>query len=207
MTIEKDVQTLASLQDQRDTLLGRIKILGTQNEQLRRSANAGEKTAKAKIDKINIEASTIGHEIVALEAQIAEVELRLFDARLVLADAATIENANQLAALKKDFIENGINAGDALDDFIGSIKDMIRQRDDMEALGLKAPSARQFHVSLMIAIKTIIQKLPQPMVNELQEWRLLGYPARRTFQSITADWDATITRQFANRLPKKQEAA
>jgi hypothetical protein len=108
----------------------------------------------------------------------------------------------QIAALKKDFIENGIIAGDALDDFVGSLMEMRKQRYDMEALGLKAPTSRQFQVSALIAIKTALQKLPPNWVNELQEWQLLLSPARRSFKEITTSWDLMIERQIAERLPK-----
>jgi hypothetical protein len=53
----------------------------------------------------------------------------------------------------------------------------------------------------------MIQTMPISWVNELQEWTLLLHPARRSFQDITADWDAMITRQTAERVPKDREAA
>jgi hypothetical protein len=117
------------------------------------------------------------------------------------------EKAKQIAVLKTSFVENGINAGDALSDFVGSILEMRQQRDDMEALGIRAPHSRQFQVGAIIAIKTMIQTMPISWVNELQEWTLLLHPARRSFQDITADWDAMITRQTAERVPKDREAA
>jgi hypothetical protein len=70
----------------------------------------------------------------------------------------------------------------------------------------RLPTSRQFQVNTVIAIKTILQTLPQSMVNELQDWRLLLHPQRMSFKDITTDWDATITRQIAERLPKDKAA-
>jgi hypothetical protein len=204
--IEKCEKIAADLQDQRDALIGRIKTLGTQREAVSYAAYTGNKDAKAKLDKINIEASTIGHEIVSIEAAIAEANKRLATAQQAEASAADRTKALQITKLKTAFIENGINAGDALSDFIGFILEMKQQRDDMEALGIKAPISRQFLVNTTIAIKTALMLLPQPMVNELQDWRLLLSTQRMDFKNITASWDAMITRQIAERLPKKEAA-
>ena len=208
--ISKCEKILGDLQDQRDALLGRIRTLGQQREQVSYAAHTGSKDAKAKLDRINIEASTIGHDIVSIEAAIAEANKRLKAAQLVVDQEADRVKAEQFYAqargLKTAFVENGINAGDALSDFVGSVLEMKQQRDDMEALGVTAPHSRQFLVNVTIAIKTALQTLPQPYVNELQNWSLLLHPARRSFKDITADWEVMIDRQIADRLPKKEAA-
>lgn len=76
----------------------------------------------------------------------------------------------------------------------------------MQALGLTAPTGIQFQVNALIAIKTILQTLPEPMVNELQDWSLLLHPQRRSFKDIAASWSDMIERQIAGRLPSKEAA-
>jgi hypothetical protein len=206
--VERAEQTLASLEDKRKALVIKATELDAERKQIAFAAHSGsEPKARARLDKINLEHATFASEMNSLTEAIAEANTRLNAAQAVEALAADRAKAQQIAGLKTAFVENGINAGDALSDFIGSILEMKQQRDDMEALGIKAPTSRQFQVNAIIAIKTILQTLPSPWVNELQDWRLLLHPQRQSFKDITADWDAMITGQIAARFGTKHEEA
>lgn len=206
--VEKAERDLNNLEEQRENLFHRARQLSKQREAIAFAALTGHKQAKEKLREINLEDVNSSANIASVEAALTVARANLNTAKAAEAQAADRAKAQQIAALKTAFIENGINAGDALSDFVDSLLEMSKQRDDMEALGIKAPTSRQFQVHAIIAIKTILQTLPTPMVNELQDWRLLLHPARRSFKDITADWELMISRQIAEQLgEKKMEAA
>jgi hypothetical protein len=210
--VERAEQTLASLEDKRKALVIKATELDAERKQIAFAAHSGnDNKARARLDKINSEHATFTSEMNSLTEAIAEADARLETAKRNEAIAADREKAKQIAVLKTAFVENGINAGDALVDFVGSLLEMRRQRDEMEVLGITAPTARQFQVNAIIAVKTALMLLPQSYVNELQDWRLLLHPQRRAFKDVTADWDLMITRQINQRLPpdksNKEEAA
>jgi chromosome segregation ATPase len=206
--LEKAERDLNNLEEQREALFSRAKLLSKQRDQIAFAAlTAGDKKAKEKLSEINAEDTGLAANIASVEAALTVARSNVANAKQAEAVLADRAKAEQIRALKVAFVENGINAGDALSDFVGSLLEMMQQRDQMQALGLTAPTSRQFHVSALIAIKTVLQTLPQPMVNELQEWSLLLHPARRSFGDITASWDAMITRQIAERLGDDNERA
>jgi hypothetical protein len=206
--LEKAERDLNNLEEQREALFSRAKLLSKQRDQIAFAAlTAGDKKAKEKLSEINAEDTGLAANIASVEAALTVARSNVANAKQAEAAAADKAKAEQIRELKAAFVENGINAGDALSDFVGSLLEMMQQRDEMQALGLTAPTARQFHVSALIAIKTVLQTLPQPMVRELQEWSLLLHPARRSFGDITASWDAMITRQIAERLGDNNERA
>jgi hypothetical protein len=205
--IDKATRDLNNLEDKRKHLIQRAVELADERERISFSVH-GENDAKARkrLDVIHSEVSTLASEQLSVESALTVARRNLEQAQREAASAADIETAKQIAALKTSFVENGANAGDALSDFVGSILEMKQQRDEMESLGLRAPTARQFQVNAIIAIKTALMKLPQPMLNDLQEWRLLTYPQRMDFKNITSSWSEMIDRQIADRLPKKDAA-
>jgi hypothetical protein len=205
--IEKAERDLGNLEEMRESLFSRAKTLSKERDAIAFAAlTAGDKKAKERLREINLEDTSLGANVASVEAALTVARQNLAAAKTAEAQAADIEKAKAIAALKTAFVDNGINAGDALSDFIGSIMEMKQQRDDMEALGITAPTSRQFQVNAIIAIKTILQMLPTPWVNELQDWQLLLHPARRSFKDITADWSSMIDRQIAQRLGEKEAA-
>jgi hypothetical protein len=205
--IEKAERDLNNLEEQREVIAGCAAKLDKERKSIAFAAlTFGDKHSKARLSEINAEDTSLAARLASVEAALAVARANLATAKAAEALATAREMAMQIAVLKTAFVENGINAGDALEDFVGSILEMRKQRDDMEALGIKAPTGRQFQVNAIIAIKTILQTLPTNWVNELQDWRLLLHPQRRAFKDITADWEMMIDRQIADRLPKKEAA-
>jgi hypothetical protein len=205
--LEKAHRDLNNLEEQREILFSRASKLSKERDQIAFAAlTAKDKKAVDRLKEINAEDIGLAGNIASVESALTVARAHLKEAQQGEAIAANQSKAQQIAELKTAFVENGINAGDALADFIGSIMEMKKQRDDMEALGIKTPSSRQFHVNTVIAVKTMLQQLPQPMVNELQDWRLLLSTQRMSFKDITAGWDATITRQITERLGSKEAA-
>ena len=205
--IEKAERDLNNLEEQREVLYSRAKTLSKERDAIAFAAlTANDKKAKERLKEINDEDTGLTANVASVEAALGVARQNLAQAKAAETRSADIEKAKAIDALKIAFVENGINAGDALSDFIGSIMEMKQQRDDMEALGINFPTSRQFQVGAIIAIKTIIQMLPTPWVNELQDWQLLLHPARRSFKDITADWSQGIDRQIADRLPNKEAA-
>jgi hypothetical protein len=55
------------------------------------------------------------------------------------------------------------------------------------------------------AIKTVIQMLPGPYINDFEFMRL-SPGQKKSFKSLADAWSLTISNQIADRLPKKDAA-
>jgi chromosome segregation ATPase len=205
MTVEHCEKIAADLQDQRDALIGRIKTLGTQREAVSYAAYTGNKDAKAKLDKINIEASTIGHEIVSIEAAIAEAEKRLNTAKAAEAQAADRTNALKLRDKLAKFRELGAVLDDCFTDFKSAGFEQKQVLDDIHNLGQPTPSAQQYRVLCEVALKTAVQGTPFWS----QDFPAMAPNQRKTFKSIGDAWCEVIEANIAARLgeQKKKDAA
>src|SRR5216683_366992 len=212
----QDEKLLAGLRDQRDVLLGRNKVLAAQHQQLYRSAATGDKAAQLKVNKINTEASTIGHEMVALEVQITEVDKRLDAARIAESIAIAREKAAHIVALNAQLKEELDNADDALADAIGSVLSARKLLGDLHALGVTSPTDQMFRLIVTARIKTEVQLLPPAWVNDFEFMRLLPSQKRafkpnadvtrgKGMADIATAWHNQIANQIAHQLPKQQE--
>ena len=163
--IEKAERDLNNLEEQRNALFTRAKLLFKERDQISFAAlTSGDKRAKDRLREINLEDVSLSANLASVEAARKVARANLAEAKAVEAQAANNAKALQIAALKTAFVDNGINAGDALADFVGSIMEMKQQRDEMEALGVKAPTSRQFQVNAIIAIKTVIQHVRRQVI-------------------------------------------
>jgi hypothetical protein len=57
--IERCESVIRSLEDQKDNLFGRIKILGKQRQEVSHAAYTGNTKARQQLDKLNAETSTM----------------------------------------------------------------------------------------------------------------------------------------------------
>ena len=90
-----------------------------------------------------------------------------------------------------------------------SIKAMQTELAAMHAPRQRTPTSEQFRVNAIIAIKTMIQALPQSWVRDF-DFPLLGPLQKKAFKDIVASWEAEIENNIAARLgeqPQQKEVA
>src|SRR5882757_3496669 len=97
--IEKAEKDLNNIEEQREALFSRAKLLSKQREQVAFAAHTGDKQAKARLADINAEDIGLASNIASVEAALVVARANLKAAQQVEASAADIEKAKQIAAL------------------------------------------------------------------------------------------------------------
>jgi hypothetical protein len=202
--IEKATRDLNNIQEQREALFSRAKLLSKQREQVAFAAHTGDKAAKARLADINLEDISLGSNIASVEAALTVARANLKAAQHGEAQAANSEKAKQVAVLNARLKEELDNADDAFSDAIGSVLSARALLMEMHTLGLSSPTDQLFRINTVTAIKTAIQKLPSSWINDFEFSRLA--PSQKTdFKPLAAGWCEQIANQTA--LPPEEEKA
>jgi hypothetical protein len=205
--LEKAERDLNNLEEQREALFHRTKTLSKQREAVAHAALvAGDKASKDRLKEINLETLNISTNIESVEAALTVARSNLANAKAAVAGAADREKAEQIAALNSQFKEQLEDADEAFSDAISSVlsaRDLLMK---MHTLGVAAPTDQQFRINAVACIKTVIQMLPGPYINDFEFMRLAP-SQKKTFRPLAAGWHDQIANQIAARLPKKEEAA
>ena len=205
--IEKAERDLNNLEEQREALFSRAKLLSKQREAIAFAALTGDKQAKARLAEINAEDTSHSANIASVEAALTVARANLDAAQRNEAIAADRAAAEQARKLNDEFKEYGADADEALSDAISAILKMIALRDQMAALGITAPSGQQLRINSVVAVKSALQNLPQPWINDF-EFARLAPSQKKSFKTISQGWGEMIERQIAQRVgEKKTEAA
>ena len=205
--LEKAEKDLNNLEEQREALFHRTKTLSKEREAVAHAALVAEdKASKAKLKEINLETLTLGTNIESVEAALTVARTNLATAKATAAGAADREKAEQIAALNSQFKEQLEDADEAFSDAISSVlsaRDLLMK---MHTLGVAAPTDQQFRINAVACIKTVIQMLPGPYINDFEFMRL-SPSQKKSFKSLAESWGPTISNQIAARLPQKENAA
>jgi hypothetical protein len=206
--IEKATRDLDSLEEQRENLFSRARLLSKERDQIAFAAlTAGDKKAKERLREINLEDIGLTANVASVEAALTVARANLNTAKAAEASAADIEKAKQIAALNAKLKEELDNADDALSDAIGSVLSARALLMEMHALGLSSPTDQLFRINAVAAIKTAIQKLPEPWIREF-EFSRLAPSQKKDFKPLATAWCDQVANQIAAPLPKnKVEAA
>jgi hypothetical protein len=208
--VETATKTLNDLMDRKDELLARAGKLSTDRGKLAFAAHAGgNKDAKERLRRLNDDAVLCNCDLETIDAAIGEATSRLETARQAEALAADREAALQLRDKLSKFVELGLQADDALWDLAQSMNAMITALHELHQAGQAAPTSEQFRVNAVMAIKTMLQELPETWVRDF-EFSRLAPGQRKRFKDICAGWQAQIEQAIAVRLgeqPKTTEAA
>jgi chromosome segregation ATPase len=204
--IEQAENTIRSFEDKRKALLQRQIELADDRQRISFQAHSGDETARARLDKLNTEHASFASELESIEAAIVEARKRLEAARAAEASTANLEEAKQIAALNAKLKEELENADDAFSDAISSVLNARDLLTEMHSLGVASPIDQLFKINAVAAIKTVIQKLPGPYINDFEFMRL-SPSQKKEFKALATTWCDQIARQTEQRLPKKIEAA
>ncbi len=210
--IEKYERMLAKHEDARKALLQRKIELDEAIYRVSFDVHAaGDKKAcdKARnnLEKFQTERRDLASEIDSVEAAITETNRRLDAARAAEISAADRQTAKQIAALNTEFAEQLRDADAAAADMISSVLNAQELLTQMRELGIAAPIDRLFLLNVTVAIKTALQLLPRPYVNEIGfDW--VAPNQRKEFRHLANTWGVTIANQIAAKFgPIKDEAA
>jgi hypothetical protein len=190
--IESATKTLNDLLDQREQLTGNAGRLIEQRRKLSYAALAArDKAAQDKLRKINDEALSYETQLQSIDAAVDEARQRLAQAEQAAALATDHANAARLREKLEKFLEQGLLVDDALWDLARAVNLMIGLLNDMHRLGQAAPTSDQFRVNAVMAIKTMLQELPQTWVRDF-EFARLAPGQKKKFKDVCADWHAMI---------------
>jgi hypothetical protein len=204
--IEKAERDLNNLEEQREALFSRAKLLSKQREQVAFAALTGDKQAKVRLAEINAEDTSHTASIASVEAALTVARANLKAAQHGEAIAADREKAKAIAALNIKLKEELDNADDAFADAIGSLLSARAVLVEMHTLGITSPTDAMFRINSVAAIKSVIQKLPNHYINDFEFMRLAP-SQKKEFRQLAIAWCDQITSQTSARLPKKTEEA
>jgi hypothetical protein len=202
--IEKAERDLNNLEEQRETLFSRAKLLSKERDQIAFAAlTAGDKKAKDRLREISMEDISLSSNLASVEAALTVARQNLADAKAAEAQAADKANALALREKLKKFVELGLILDDCFTDFRTAAIEMKSVLDDIHNLGQVAPTAMQFKVNCDLAFKTAIQGTPFWS----QDFPTLGHGQKKTFRSLVENWSANIEANIERRLGSNKEAA
>jgi hypothetical protein len=199
--VERAEKVLAELMDRRDACVARAGQLGEERRRLAYAAHAvgGDKTAQARLRKVNDETVLHNLELEGIDAAIAEATARVATAKQVEAAALDRQQAEALREKLAKFIELGGQVDDCLWDLAQSINAMIPLLHEMHQLGQESPTSEQFRINFTMAIKSMLQELPQVWVRDFEFQRLSPNQKKRAAE-VCAGWQTMIASQIAARL-------
>jgi hypothetical protein len=187
--IEKAERDLASLEEQREAIFSRARLLSKERDQIAFAAlTAGDKKAKDRLREINLEDVALSANVASVEAALTVARQNFSDAKAAEVQAADRANALALREKLKRFVELGLILDDCFADFRTAAIEMKSVLDDIHNLGQVAPTAMQFKVNCDLAFKTAIQGTPFWS----QDFPTLGHGQKKTFRSLVENWSANI---------------
>jgi hypothetical protein len=204
--IEKANRDLNNLEEQRNSLFSRAKLLSKERDQIAFAAlTAGDKKAKEKLRDINLEDVGLAANIASVEAALTVARANLKAAQVAEAQASDKANALALRGKLAKFVELGMILDDCFADFKSAALEMKTVVDDIHALGCATPDNQLFRVNCDLAFKTAVQGTPFWS----QDFPALGHSQKKTFKSLVDSWSANIEANIAARLgeDKKKDAA
>jgi hypothetical protein len=206
--IEKAERDLNNLEEQREAIASRAAQLDKQRKSIAFAAlTAGDKASKAKLAEINADDMALAANIASVEAALTVARTNLAAAQAAEAKAGDTEKAKAVAALNAKLKDELANADDAFADAIGSVLSARALLMEMHALGVGSPTDPMFRINAVAAIKTVLQLLPQPWINDFEFMRLAP-SQKKSFKPLAEGWCNQITNQIAERLPTdKKDAA
>ena len=161
--IEKAERDLNNLEEQKETIFSRAKLLSKERDRIAFAAlTAADKKAKDRLREINLEDVTLDGNIASVEAALTVARQNLADAQHCEAQAADNAKAQGIAELNIKLKEELDNAGDAFADAIGSVLSARELLMQMRGLGVASPTDQLFRINIVAAIKSVIQRLPEP---------------------------------------------
>jgi chromosome segregation ATPase len=204
--VNKAAQTIAKLEDARKELLQRNIELTEAMYRVSFDVHTGDKKARDRLDKLKAEHRDLSSELISMEAAIAEANKRLAAAEHAAVSAADCEKAKQIAALNSQLKEELTNADDAFADAIGSVlaaKELFLQ---LHALGIASPTDQLYRINAVTAIKTAIQKLPEPWIRDFEFSRLAPLQ-KKTFRNLANAWCDQVAIQIAAKFGAAKDKA
>jgi hypothetical protein len=205
--LEKAHRDLNNLEEQREILFSRAKLLSKERDQIAFAAlTAGDKKAKARLSEINAEDIGLTANVASVEAALTVARARLKDAQNGEAIAADKVKTQAIAELNARLKEELDNADDAFADAIGSLLSARAVLMEMNTLGIASPTDQLFRINSVAAIKTVIQKLPSSWINDF-EFSRLAPSQKKEFKPLATAWCGSIANRIAVQSPKKSKAA
>jgi hypothetical protein len=208
--IEQAEKIVRDLEEEKESLLGRTTILQKQREQISYSARTGDKSARAKLNALNVEISTNASESEIVDAALREAITRSGAARQAAQQAEAIaannERERKIRELQTALVERLEIANDACEDIVSATTEAKILFNELHKLGIKTPTDDQLRINSVLAIKTLLNALPWAREFQFEHPpSVLAPDQRKYFKALAESWGAAINRQIADRLPADQK--
>jgi hypothetical protein len=201
--IEKANRDLNSLEEQREALFSRARLLSKERDAIAFAAlTAGDKKAKDRLREINLEDIGLTANLTSVEAALTVARANLANAKAAEAQAADKANALALREKLKKFVELGLILDDCFADFRSAAIEMKQVLDDIHNLGQVSPTAQMFRVNCDLAFKTAVQGTPFWS----QDFPAMSPSQKKTFGSLVKSWSANIEANIERRLGENSGA-
>lgn len=198
--IEDANKIIAALEDKRKHLNLRAVELSDERNKISFGAHVeGDAKARKRLDAINIELATMASEQSSVDAALVEAQSRLATAQRDEALAADRANAEALRIKLSRFNELGLIVDDAVWDVATSINEMVATLNEMHALGATSPTGVQLRVNGVLALKAMLQELPQLWVNDF-DFSRLAPNQKKQFKDLCAGWSQMIQQNIDSRI-------
>ena len=204
--LEKAEKVVRDLEEELESLQGRTAILQKQQQEVSYAARTGDKSARTKLEKVNLEISTNDNEIKIIGSALIEAKSRLGSAEHVEAIAADRAKALKIQELKVAYIERLEIADEACEDIAKALTENKILLSEMHRLGFTALSHDLVRINSVLALKTMLMGCPWDVQEFEAPPHFLAPGERKTFKWLAEQWGAAIERQIADRLPKKEAA-
>jgi hypothetical protein len=204
--VEKAELTIRNLENIRKHILQEQAESANERGRVALSAHTGDKKARSRLDEINLAVAKFNSEFASIDAAIETAAKKLTDAKAAEAQAADKAKALQIAELNSKLKEKLDNADDAFADAIGSVLSARALLMEMRALGLLSPTDQLFRINAVTAIKTVIQQLPDPWINDF-EFSRLAPSQKKQFKPLSTAWHDQVANQIAARLEETKDKA
>ena len=209
--IQDAEKTIGDLIQKRTAAEVRLIDIATQRRANSFAAHAdGDAKAKKVLDALAIDTVKATADLESLDAALAVARERLASAQAAAAIEADRVQALELREKLAKFKELGERVDDACWDLSKSLNEMIAALHEIHVLGQASPTAEIFRVNGVMAIKTMLQSLPQSWVSDF-EFQRLQPVQKKSMKGLADGWATMIERNVSARLgddnSAKQEAA
>jgi hypothetical protein len=202
--VEQAEKVIRDLEEKHESLIGRTKVLCKQRQEVAYAAHTGDKTARARLNAINAEASTHGGEIESVVAALVEAKARLNTA---LAGEASVADRAQALLLKgaiAEYVEEANELDASLEDMAFHANAMNNALNRIHQLGGKIPTSEQNRVLGAHCFKSALMKTAWKKELEFEHIPTFKF---QSFKKLVSGWVDTLMRDVERRLGDEKDRA
>jgi hypothetical protein len=204
--VESAERVLADLQAKRDQSVADGHKLGEERARIAFQAHTGDKGARRRLDEVNLEIARLESDRSGLDSAIAEANSRVQQAQAAEASAADRQRAKQAQTVAAQIGARLKRAHASLSNGFDELAAAERELSELHALGVTHPNHAAFRVNAVLALKTLLRRLPAGWRRDFADRIELGHSERLTLLTFWNAVQTSIDRQTASRIGNEAKA-